>query len=71
MVPDLGNEAGERMDFLTTAVMLRELRGWPNDPVYNAAIVYDMYGWGFDERDALLIEDEKHLAALSKGGRNP
>jgi hypothetical protein len=47
-----------RMDFLITATTFRELRGWPNDPVHNAAIVYELYGWRFDRFDADLIRAE-------------
>jgi hypothetical protein len=51
-----------RMSFLIEALTLRELRGWPNDPVHNAVIIYSMYGWSFDELDAALIREERQRA---------
>jgi hypothetical protein len=48
----------ERMRFAVEAFALRETRGWPNDPVANALIVYQMYGWDFNERDVALIKPE-------------
>lgn len=59
---ELERMVGERMGFLASAVMLREIRGWPNSPVHNAAIVYELRGWEFDQKDAALIAAER-LAA--------
>jgi hypothetical protein len=54
----LRRRMANRMSFLNEAVTLRELRGWPNDPVANASIIYEMYGWPFDDKDAALIKAE-------------
>jgi hypothetical protein len=55
---ELAENIAQRMSFINEAVTLRELRGWPNDPVHNAAIVYEMYGWPFDHKDAEMIRAE-------------
>jgi hypothetical protein len=47
-----------RMSFIFDAVALREIRGWPNEPLYNAAIIYELHGWPFERRDIDMVKAE-------------
>jgi hypothetical protein len=60
-----------RMSFINEAVTIRELGGWPNDPVHNAAIIYWLHGWTFDNKDAEMIRAEAAaLRARTEGGKS-